>query len=72
MSKTIAIIAVLIGLASAGYAMHLHYQPSLPYFKPHRTFEHEGKQCAAWKVNQFVVVLCDGKIGVLYPKKEQG
>lgn len=72
MKTAIAITAVIVGLASAGYSWHLRSQPQLPYFEPHRMIKRDGQDCAVWRVEQFYVLLCDNGVGVIYPKQKSG
>jgi hypothetical protein len=65
MRKAIAILAVIVGLSSAGYAYWLHSQPRLPYYAPHHVTD---GGCAAWQIEKAIVILCEGGMAVAVPK----
>lgn len=67
MRKSITILAVVVGLASAAYAYWMHSQPKLPYYEPHHVAENG---CVAWGVQTAVVVLCEEGVAVMLPESK--
>jgi hypothetical protein len=71
---TAAIITALgIGFVAGDMLRYHREQPQLPYSEPHAEGElPDGTPCVAWQVQQFKVIICEGKpVMVVYPKRKK-